>query len=120
MQESEVPFGTGNTSFPSEVSRHLTPLPCLPFHHRVLQHGMSAEPRFGAGDDSIELGGLRSACQLGLALPFLHPQDGVVGVAVDGLACDTLFVEQCQRVYDGQELHAKQAKLRNERGFIAR
>ena len=85
-----------------EIGRHFAPLARLPLHQMVL-YLMRAEPCLGASDYLIEGFGLLCALQFGLALSLLNPQYGVVRVGVDGLACNALAVEQCKRVYNGEE-----------------
>ena len=65
---------------------------------------MGAEPVFGTGDDLIELLGLRSAKQLGLALLLVYPDLGIYAVAVDYLAGNALLCHQGEGVDDGEEL----------------
>ena len=65
---------------------------------------MGTQPVFGTGDDLIEVLCLRRALQFRLALPFLHPEDGIVAVGVDGLLVLPLLPAECQRVDDGQKL----------------
>ena len=69
-------------SFSSEIGRNLAPFLCIPFHDRY-GNRMSAEPILGTGDDLIELLGLRSALQFGLALLLAYPELGIYAVAVD-------------------------------------
>ena len=88
--------------FSPEIGRHFAPLACLPLHQIIL-YLMRAEPCLGAGDYLIEWFGLRCALQFGLALSLLNPQYGVVRVGIDGLARNALAVEQCKRVYNGEE-----------------
>ena len=65
---------------------------------------MGLEPVLGTGDDLIELFGLRIADKCRLAMLLVHPQDGIVGIAVDDLVCYSLPLHQGQGVDDGKEL----------------
>ena len=65
---------------------------------------MGAEPVFGTGDDLIELLGLRSALQLGLALLLVYPELGIHAVAVDYLVGNAFLGHQGEGVDDGEEL----------------
>ena len=65
---------------------------------------MGAEPVFGTGDDLIELLGLRSALQFGLALLLVYPKLGIYAVAVDYLVGNALLCHQGEGVDDGEEL----------------
>ena len=65
---------------------------------------MGAEPVFGTGNDLIELLGLRSAKQLGLALLLVYPDLGIYAVAVDYLAGNALLCHQGEGVDDGEKL----------------
>ena len=64
---------------------------------------MRAEPELGTLYNLIKWFGLRVPLQFGLALFLVHPQNGVVTVAVYGLA-DALLLLQCQCMDNGKEL----------------
>ena len=59
-------------SLSSEIGRNLAPFLRLPFYNRYVD-GVGAEPVFGSGDDLVELFGLGSALQFGLALFLAYP-----------------------------------------------
>ena len=90
-------------SFSSEVGWNLAPFLRIPFKDRH-GDGVSAEPILGTGDDLIELLGLRSALQLGLALLLVYPELGIHAVAVDYLVGDAFLGHQSEGVDDGEEL----------------
>jgi len=62
------------------------------------------KPALGSGDNLEELFRLGRALQLGLALALGDPEDGVVGVAVDGLIVQALLPTEGEGVDDGKEL----------------
>ena len=76
--------GVSSSFLTSEVGWYLAPFRGFPLLHRGV-HGVGAEPLFGSAYDVVQLFGLRTDGQGGLALLLLHPQYGIVGVAVDGL-----------------------------------
>ena len=80
-------------SFSSEIGRNLAPFLRFPFKDRH-GDGVGAEPIFGTGDDLIELLGLRSALQLGLALLLVNPELGIHAVAIDYLVGDASLGHQ--------------------------
>ena len=86
-------FETVLLSFSSEIGRNLAPLLCFPFKDRD-GYGVGAEPVFGTGDDLIELLGLRSTLQFGLALLLVNPELGIHAVAIDYLVCDASLGHQ--------------------------
>ena len=90
-------------SFSSEIGRNLAPLLRFPFKDRN-GDGVGAEPILGTGDDLIELLGLRSALQFGLALFLVYPELGIYAVAVDYLVGNAFLVHQGEGVDDGEEL----------------
>ena len=90
-------------SFSSEIGRNLAPLLRFPFKDRN-GDGVGAEPILGTGDDLIELLGLRSALQFGLALLLAYPELGIHAVAVDYLVGNALLCHQGEGVDDGEEL----------------
>ena len=90
-------------SFSSEICRNLAPLLRFPFKDRD-GDGVGAEPVFGTGDDLIELLGLRSALQLGLALLLVYPELGIHAVAVDYLVGNAFLGHQGEGVDDGEKL----------------
>ena len=80
-------------SFSSEVGWNLAPFLRIPFKDRH-GDGVSAEPILGTGDDLVELLGLRSALQLGLALLLVYPELGIHAVAIDYLVGDASLRHQ--------------------------
>ena len=68
---------------PAKVRRNLTPLLCLPFDDRVMPL-MGLKPSFSTKDDLKEFFSLWGTLQLGLTLSFVHPENGIIGVAIDG------------------------------------
>ena len=90
-------------SFSSEIGRNLAPLLRFPFKDRN-GDGVGAEPILGTGDDLIELLGLRSALQFGLALLLAYPELGIHAVAIDYLVGNAFLVHQGEGVDDGEEL----------------
>ena len=90
-------------SFSSEICRNLAPFLRFPFKDRD-GDGVGAEPVFGTGDDLIELLGLRSALQFGLALLLVYPELGIHAVAVDYLVGNAFLGHQSEGVDDGEEL----------------
>ena len=90
-------------SFSSEIGRNLAPLLRFPFKDRN-GDGVGAEPILGTGDDLIELLGLRSALQFGLALLLAYPELGIHAVAIDYLVGNALLCHQGEGVDDGEEL----------------
>ena len=65
---------------------------------------MGLEPVFSTGYDLEEGFCLRRALQLGLTLAFGDPEDGVVGVAIDGLVVQALVPAEGKGMNDSQEL----------------
>ena len=59
-------------SLSSEIGWKLAPLLRCPFYNRYGE-GVGAEPVLGSGDDLIELFGLGSGLQFGLALILAYP-----------------------------------------------
>ena len=76
--------------FPAEVGRDFTPFRGFPFDDGVSEI-MGVKPVLGSGDNLIELFCLRCALQFCLALALLYPEDGIIGVAVDGLIVQALI-----------------------------
>lgn len=60
-------------SLSSEIGWNLAPFLRFPFYNRYV-NGVGAEPVLGSGDDLIELFGLGSALQFGLALFLAYPE----------------------------------------------
>ena len=89
--------------FSSEIGRNLAPFLRFPFKDRN-GDGVGAEPILGTGDDLIELLGLRSALQFGLALLLAYPELGIHAVAIDYLVGNALLCHQGEGVDDGEEL----------------
>ena len=89
--------------FPAEIRRNLSPFRGFPLDDGIAVV-VSGEPVLGPQDDLIQLFRLWRALQLSFALALAHPQDGVVGVAVDGTGVVALLPAQRQCVHDGQEL----------------
>ena len=71
-------------SLSSEIGWNLAPFLRLPFYNRYVD-GVGAEPVLGSGDDLIELFGLGSALQFGLALFLAYPELGIHAVAINYL-----------------------------------
>ena len=90
-------------SFSSEIGWNLAPLLRFPLKDRY-GDGVAAEPVFGTGDDLIELFGLGSALQFGLALFLAYPELGIHAVAIDYLVGNALLCHQGEGVDDGEEL----------------
>ena len=90
-------------SFSSEIGWNLAPFLRFPFKDRD-GDGVGAEPVFGTGDDLIELLGLRSALQFGLALFLVYPELGIHADAVDYLVGNAFLSHQGEGVDDGEEL----------------
>ena len=65
---------------------------------------MGAEPVFGSGDDLIELFGLGSVLQFGLALFLAYPELGIYAVAINYLVGNALLLHQGEGVDDGEKL----------------
>ena len=64
---------------------------------------MCLQPLFGAEDNLVKFFCFGGAFQLGLTLAFLHPEDGIVRVAVDGLTVESLLPAESQGMHDGEE-----------------
>jgi len=90
-------------SFSSEIGRNLAPLLRFPFKDRD-GYGVGAEPILGTGDDLIELLGLRSTLQFGLALFLAYPELGIHAVAINYLVGNALLLHQGEGVDDGEKL----------------
>ena len=65
---------------------------------------MRTEPEFGTGNNLVEPFRLCVALQLRLALLLVHPQDGIVRVAVYDLVAYALLVHKRKGVDNSQEL----------------
>ena len=65
---------------------------------------MGAEPVLGSGDDLVELFGLGSALQFGLALFLAYPELGIHAVAINYLVGNALLLHQGEGVDDGEKL----------------
>ena len=89
--------------FPSEVGRYLAPLGCLPLDDGVAEV-VGVEPLFCAGDNLVKFLCLWCAFQFCLAFVFVHPQDGVVGIAVDGLVVKSLLPTKSKGMNNSEEL----------------
>ena len=82
----ELPsWGLHNLSLPSEVGWNLAPFLGFPLEDRDSDI-VGAKPILGTGDNLVELFGLWSALQLGLALFLGHPELG----AASGLPCSCM------------------------------
>lgn len=64
---------------------------------------VSGQPVFGPCNNLIQGFRLGRTLQFCLALAFVDPEDGVVGIAVDGLVEKSLIPAEGQGVDDGQE-----------------
>ena len=93
----------GILSLSSEIGWNLAPLLRFPLKDRY-GDGVAAEPVFGTGDDLIELLGLRSALQFGLALFLAYPELGIHAVAINYLVGNALLLHQGEGVDDGEKL----------------
>ena len=82
---------TKQNLFPSEVSGNLAPLGGLPFDDGIAE-GIGAEPVLGTSDDLVQLLCFGIVGKGGLAAFLVYPEDGVVAVAVDGLADSHLLL----------------------------
>ena len=82
---------TKQNLFPSEVSGNLAPLGGLPFDDGIAE-GMGAEPVLGTSDELVQLLCFGIVGKGGLAVFLVYPEDGVVAVAVDGLADSHLLL----------------------------
>ena len=89
--------------FPSEVGWDFTPSLGIPFQNRD-GNLVGAEPVLCAGYDLMELRGLGSMLQLGLALFLFYPQLGIHAVAVDYLVSNPPLLHQGKGMDYGEEL----------------
>lgn len=76
--------------FPPEISGHFSPFGGFPLDNRITIV-MGVEPILGTGDNLIELLRPWGALQGCLAFTLTHPEDGVVGVGIDGLVIQPLL-----------------------------
>ena len=90
-------------SLSSEIGWNLAPFLRFPFYNRY-GDGVGAEPVLCAGYDLMELRGLGSMLQLGLALFLFYPQLGIHAVAVDYLVSNPPLFHQGKGVDYGEEL----------------
>ena len=65
---------------------------------------MGLEPVLRTGDNLIETGCLLTVLQIRLTLLFPHPEDGIIGVAIDHLVLDAPLPHQRQGMDDGKKL----------------
>lgn len=89
--------------FPSEVGWDFAPSLGIPFQNRD-GNLMGAEPVLCAGYDLMELRGLGSMLQFGLALFLFYPQLGIHAVAIDYLVSNPPLFHQGKGVDYGEEL----------------
>ena len=90
-------------SLPSEVGWYLAPFLGFPLEDRDGDI-VGAKPILGTGDNLVELFGLWSALQLGLALFLGHPELGIHAITVDGLVGDASLCHQGKGMDDGKKL----------------
>ena len=90
-------------SLSSEIGWNLAPFLRFPFYNRYVD-GVGAEPVLGSGDDLVELFGLGSALQFGLALFLAYPELGIHAVAINYLVGNALLLHQGEGVDDGEKL----------------
>ena len=90
-------------SLSSKIGWNLAPFLRFPFYNRYVD-GVGAEPVLGSGDDLIELFGLGSALQFGLALFLAYPELGIHAVAINYLVGNALLLHQGEGVDDGEKL----------------
>ncbi len=89
-------------SLSSEIGWNLAPFLRLPFYNRYGDGVVRGA--FGSGDDLIELFGLGSALQFGLALFLAYPELGIHAVAINYLVGNALLLHQGEGVDDGEKL----------------
>ena len=90
-------------SLPSEVGWNLAPFLGFPLEDRDGDI-VGAKPILGTGDNLVELFGLWSALQLGLALFLGQPELGIHAITVDGLVGDASLCHQGKGMDDGKKL----------------
>ena len=74
----------------------------LPFDDGVTEV-VCLEPVLCSENDLKELFCLRVSLQFGLAFSLLNPEDGIVGIGIDGLVVKSLLPGQCQSVDNSEE-----------------
>ena len=86
--------------FPAEVGGYFSPLACLPFDDGITEV-VGVQPLLCPCNDLVEFFCFWCALQFGLAFAFVHPQDSIVGVAVDRLVVESLLPAECKGMDDG-------------------
>ena len=87
----------------TEVGRNFSPLLCFPLYNGR-GYTVGAQPLFCPCYDIVQPGGRFVMLQGGFTLLFVHPQDGIIRVAVDYLVFNALLFHQCQRMDNCQKL----------------
>ena len=89
--------------FPTKVCWNLAPFLGFPLNDGIAEV-MGLEPVFSTGYDLEEGFCLGRALEFGLTLALGDPEDGIVGVAVDGLVVQALVPAESEGMNDSQEL----------------
>ena len=89
--------------FTSEISWDFAPFRCLPLDDGIAEV-MSGQPVFGSFDNLIQRLCIGRTLQFCLAFALVNPENGIVGITIDGLIEKTLIPTESQGMDNGQEL----------------